>query len=124
MRSRYSAFVRQRGNYLRATWHPSTRPTEEVQFDPDTHWLGLEVRAHRVTSSDRAEVEFIARSRSGGSDGRAMRMAERSRFVRENGRWFYVDGNDLSAAGATGAVSELSPSTSPDSKAAAANRRA
>lgn len=37
-----------------------------------------------------AEVEFIARYRIGG--GSAARLHERSRFVREDGRWFYVDG--------------------------------
>lgn len=51
-------------------------------------WLGLEVKSHRA-SGDRAEVEFVARYRVGG--GSAVRMAERSRFVREGGRWFYVD---------------------------------
>ena len=53
-------------------------------------WLGLEVRAHQVTGADAAEVEFVARYRV---DGRAVRMRERSRFVREGGRWFYVDGD-------------------------------
>jgi SEC-C motif-containing protein len=39
-----------------------------------------------------AEVEFVARNRV---QGRATRMHERSRFVREDGRWFYVDGDWL-----------------------------
>jgi SEC-C motif-containing protein len=55
-------------------------------------WLGLEVRAHRETDASHAEVEFVARSRRA---GRAQRLHERSRFVREDGRWYYVDG-DLS----------------------------
>ena len=118
MRSRYSAFVLERGSYLHATWHPSTRPAEALQFDPGTHWLGLEVRSHRVMGSDRAEVEFVARHRS---EGRAVRMVERSRFVWEDGRWFYVDGDDLSSAAATSAAA---PSGATTSNAAAANRRA
>lgn len=28
MRSRYSAYVRHLPDYLRATWHPDTRPAE------------------------------------------------------------------------------------------------
>ena len=89
MRSRYTAFVRERGDYLQATWHPSTRPAA-LDFEPGTKWLGLEVRRHRPTGGDRAEVEFVARYRVG---GRAVRLHETSRFVREGGRWFYVDGD-------------------------------
>ena len=89
MRSRYSAFVLGLADYLRATWHPSTRPAA-LDFEPGTQWLGLEVRRHRPTGDDRAEVEFVARYRVG---GRAVRLHETSRFVREGGRWFYVDGD-------------------------------
>ena len=90
MRSRYTAFVCERADYLRATWHASTRP-QALDFDAGAKWLGLEVRSHR-TEGDRAQVEFVARYRLG---GRAVRLHERSRFVRENGRWFYVDGDSL-----------------------------
>nr|WP_236589753.1 YchJ family metal-binding protein [Ramlibacter aurantiacus] len=92
MRSRYSAFVRQQPEYLLATWHPSTRPAQ-LQLEPGLRWLGLEVRRHRSLGADRAEVEFVARSRP--RSGAAVRLHERSRFVREDGRWTYVDG-DLS----------------------------
>ena len=89
MRSRYTAFVGEHTDYLLATWHPSTRPAV-LSFDAGAQWLGLEVRAHRSTGADHAEVEFVARYRVG---GRAVRLHERSRFVREGGRWFYVDGD-------------------------------
>jgi SEC-C motif domain protein len=89
MRSRYCAFVLEDADYLLATWHPSQRPPE-LAFEPGTKWLGLEVRAHRVIDDSHAEVEFVARSRHG---GRATRLQERSRFVREAGRWYYVDGD-------------------------------
>ena len=88
MRSRYSAFVLQRADYLLATWHAPQRPPS-VDFDAGARWLGLEVRAARATGDDTAEVEFVARHRIA---GRAVRLHERSRFVREGGRWFYVDG--------------------------------
>ena len=88
MRSRYSAFVLERADYLLATWHSSTRPAS-LDFDAGAKWLGLEVREHKTTGADTAEVEFVARYRL---DGRAVRLHERSRFVREDGRWFYVDG--------------------------------
>lgn len=89
MRSRYTAFVLERADYLQATWHPSTRPAA-LDFEPGTKWLGLAVRRHRPTGEDRAEVEFVARYRVG---GRAVRLHETSRFLREGGRWFYVDGD-------------------------------
>ncbi len=88
MRSRYSAFVLGNVPYLLATWHTSSRP---VSLEPDAgaKWLGLAIKAHRVTGDDSAEVEFVARFRVG---GRAVRQHELSRFVREAGRWFYLDG--------------------------------
>ena len=93
MRSRYSAFVREDAAYLLATWHASTRPAA-LTLAPGVQWLGLQVRAHRRLDDTHAEVEFVARSRTGGA--RAQRLHERSRFVREQdagvGRWFYVDG--------------------------------
>ena len=89
MRSRYSAFVLARADYLLATWHSSTRPAS-LDFETGATWLGLEVREHQATGVDSAEVTFVARYRL---DGRAVRMHERSRFVREDGRWLYVDGD-------------------------------
>ena len=89
MRSRYSAFVLHDADYLLATWHASTRPPE-LTFEPGLRWLGLEVREHRALDADHAEVEFVARSRLA---GRGQRLHERSRFVREGGRWYYVDGD-------------------------------
>ena len=89
MRSRYTAFVCERADYLQATWHASTRPAD-LDFEPGARWLGLQVRSHRAMGEDRAEVEFVARYRVG---GRAVRLHETSRFVREGGRWLYVDGD-------------------------------
>jgi SEC-C motif-containing protein len=90
MRSRYAAFEAGDVEWLLASWHPSTRPAE-VSIDPDTKWLGLEVRNDRRIDDAHAEVEFVARLRTGG--GRAQRLHELSRFVREQGRWYYVDGD-------------------------------
>ena len=88
MRSRYSAFVFGLPDYLLATWHPATRPAAIASDDAGLQWLGLEVRRHLMQDADHATVEFVARSRL---HGRAMRHHETSRFVREDGRWFYVD---------------------------------
>ncbi|MES2383833.1 MAG: YchJ family metal-binding protein [Pseudomonadota bacterium] len=95
MRSRYTAFVLERADYLLATWHASRRPPS-ISFDAGVKWLGLEVRQHRVLDATHAEVEFVARQKSPGQP--ALRLHERSRFVREGegaGRWYYVDGDLL-----------------------------
>lgn len=89
MRSRYSAYVKGLEGYLLATWHASTRPAAlNLAGDVPAKWLGLEVRA-ATTQADSASVEFVARCRVG---GRAQRLYEVSQFVREDGRWYYVDG--------------------------------
>jgi SEC-C motif-containing protein len=97
MRSRYCAFVLCNEPYLLATWHPSTRP-DSIPFNKNQKWLGLSIIDTRSTGEDSAEVEFIARSRV--SNAAAVRHHERSRFVHEDGRWFYVDG-DLQGRRAT-----------------------
>lgn len=90
MRSRYTAYTLGRENYLLATWHTTTRPVSLGMADkPDQKWLGLAVKRHEQTASDRAIVEFVARYKVA---GRAYRLHETSRFVFEDGRWFYVDG--------------------------------
>jgi SEC-C motif-containing protein len=86
MRSRYSAYVLGKIHYLLATWHPSTSPGE-LELQP-IQWLGLEVR-HAEMAGDAGVVEFVARYKV---NGRAERMAETSRFVRQDGRWWYIDG--------------------------------
>ncbi|AKK66114.1 YchJ family metal-binding protein [Xanthomonas translucens] len=91
MRSRYSAYVRRDADYLRASWHPSTRPAQ-LELDTHTTWLGLTVQRVIASGADSAEVAFLARYRIGG--GSAVRMIEHSRFVREDGRWYYLDALD------------------------------
>ena len=104
MRSRYTAYTTGNEPYLRATWHPRTVPAEAL-IDPieRLQWLGLEVesalrlrqrKAQLPESQDADTVEFVARYKI---NGRAHRIHEISRFVREeaNGvaRWFYLDGS-------------------------------
>jgi SEC-C motif-containing protein len=92
MRSRYCAFVLEREDYLRSTWHSINRPAT-IEFEPGVKWLGLEVRQHVQSDEAHATVEFVARSKSTGAP--AVRLHERSRFVCEAGHWLYVDGDQL-----------------------------
>ncbi|WP_249605113.1 YchJ family metal-binding protein [Chromobacterium sp. IRSSSOUMB001] len=93
MRSRYTAYARGDEAYLLASWHPSTRP-QALDLAADAgvvKWLGLEVLATEAGAEADTEgwVEFAARYKV---SGKAERMRERSRFAREDGRWFYVSG--------------------------------
>jgi SEC-C motif-containing protein len=90
MRSRYTAYVLGLHDYLLATWHPSTRPAALDPDPPGLRWLGLEVKRHWRDDDTHARVEFVARCKRG---GRAQRLHEISRFVYEQGRWYYVDGD-------------------------------
>ena len=82
MRSRYSAFAVGDAEYLLRTWHPTTRPAS-LELDA-TRWLRLEVlEATGGLLDAEGEVAFRAHSDAGV-------VAERSRFVRDGGRWAYV----------------------------------
>jgi SEC-C motif-containing protein len=95
MRSRYSAYALAQGRgvaspaiieYLMQTWHPSTAPGE-LELGP-LNWTGLEILSHEARG-DAGVVEFVAHHKV---NGRAARLHEVSRFVREAGAWLYVDG--------------------------------
>lgn len=91
MRSRFTAFARGDATHLLRTWHPSTRP-EDIDLEPDMQWRRLVVIG-RVAGGpfDReGVVEFEAFWRQGAERGS---LHERSRFVREDTQWYYVDGD-------------------------------
>jgi SEC-C motif-containing protein len=90
MRSRYTAFVVGDSRYLRDTWHPGTRP-DSLELDPAQRWTGLDVLATDAggAGDTRGFVEFRARWQERGQRGA---LHERSRFVRQSDRWWYLDG--------------------------------
>jgi SEC-C motif-containing protein len=89
MRSRYTAYTLKDEAYLLATWHVNTRPSVLNLAEDDARWLDLKVLHDELVDDRHATVEFVARYKIA---GRAYRLHETSRFVLENGRWFYVDG--------------------------------
>ncbi len=99
MRSRYTAFVLQQGDYLLATWHPAHRPQQLALEIADLLgfenleglWLGLNIKSTQdgQEQDQQGWVSFVARYKQ---QGRGHRLVERSHFVRDNGRWLYVDG--------------------------------
>ena len=89
MRSRFSAFALGDEDYLLRSWAPATRP-REVGLDPGTRWTVLEVvgTARGGLLDSDGEVEFVAHYRA---DGKRGEMRERSRFVRSDGAWVYLE---------------------------------
>lgn len=89
MRSRYTAFAMNDEDHLLRTWHPSTRP-RAVPPEPGLRWTGLEILGTSGGSflHTSGTVEFRASWVAGGTSGS---MHEHSRFVREDGRWLYLD---------------------------------
>ena len=89
MRSRYTAYTMNREDYLLSTWYESTRPVQLNLAAEPVKWLGLEILRCDAGLKGDAEgiVEFVARYKL---NGKAQRLHETSRFVFEQGRWFYV----------------------------------
>jgi len=93
MRSRYAAFALGLREYLLVSWHPSTRPAD-LDLDGAPTWRRLQIVDTVAGGEDdtEGEVEFRASFRSRTGPGL---LHERSRFVREDGRWLYLSGDDL-----------------------------
>lgn len=92
MRSRYTAYVMKNEEYLLRTWHPSTRPDQlGLERGESGHWIGLKVVTTHAggCDDDAGMVEFVARYKI---NGKAHRLREKSQFVKEQGEWFYLDG--------------------------------
>ncbi|MBE3002257.1 YchJ family protein [Nocardiopsis sp. HNM0947] len=89
MRSRYSAFAVGDQAYLRRSWHPDTCPPD-LEPDAGTVWTGLEILATTEGTPFHREgtVEFVAHYRDASGPGQ---MHERSRFVRHDGAWVYLE---------------------------------
>jgi SEC-C motif-containing protein len=90
IRSRYSAYVLGLNDYLQKSWHTSTRPSRVRLFDHQ--WIGLKIIRTEAgqTNDEDGIVEFIAKYKV---NGKAHKLQETSRFVKEGEHWFYVDGD-------------------------------
>jgi SEC-C motif-containing protein len=88
MRSRYSAYVQGNGRYLVLSAAKEKRHNEDVElieeFNNSVAWLGLEI----LSAADEF-VEFKAFYRD--KEGIKV-LHERSRFMKEDELWVYVDG--------------------------------
>ena len=102
MRSRYTAYHQGQADYLIATRHPTQRYPDQkttiLQSIANTIWLGLRVLAIDAGQAEDKQglVEFIAYYTDPLTAPKPAQIHERSRFVRQKDRWFYVDGDPLS----------------------------
>jgi SEC-C motif-containing protein len=89
MRSRFEAFRDGDADWLLASWHHSTRPAS-VDLTDNPRWRGLRIidTAAGAQADDTGIVEFMATYLH---QGDLHVLHERSRFVREDGRWYYLD---------------------------------
>lgn len=90
MRSRFSAFVYQLGDYLYDTYHPEFRGslTAEVLAEKTVDWKNLQIIS--TNSADYSGyVEFKAWFLE---QGNLACHHERSNFVKEDNQWLYCDG--------------------------------
>ena len=93
MRSRYTAYVLQDASYLLKTWHFSKKPSTIGSLS-GSEWYGLNIINTEEGGKDhnRGIVEFKA---SVVRPNKIWRHHEISRFVKEDGKWFYIDGELL-----------------------------
>ncbi len=99
MRARYSAHVLKLVDFIVQTYHPDCQAEnqrKEIAESAKLNWIGLEVLASAQSDQNENEgfVEFSARLLDG---DKIETMHERSRFLREDGQWYYVDGTFIPA---------------------------
>lgn len=93
MKSRYTAYVLGDVDYLMLSHHSSTRPISEkeeiLNWTESVQWVGLEIVEARATLTDEGFVTFKAHFIENGVNNT---IFEKSRFIKENNHWTYVDG--------------------------------
>jgi SEC-C motif-containing protein len=101
MRSRYSAYSKGDVEYLIQTQYPKKRKKNDRQMllktITNTNWMGLTVlKTQKGGVNDRLGiVEFTALYRGLALTDPIYQLHERSRFIKEDGIWFYQDGDSL-----------------------------
>ncbi|MCB1614937.1 MAG: YchJ family protein [Pseudomonadales bacterium] len=93
MRARFSAYKLKINSYLVQTHHPAKRPPDllaSLKAQSDIEWHSLDI-LNKPTSKNinEAFVEFKAVFSQKNCPGM---LHEQSRFLSENGAWYYIDG--------------------------------
>ncbi|MEI6897579.1 MAG: YchJ family metal-binding protein [Psychromonas sp.] len=90
MRSRYSAFILQNGEYLFATYHADFRGDLTIKqlSEKSLPWTHLQI----IDTKSFAETGFVEFKAFYMHDGQLTFHHERSNFVKHNEQWLYCDG--------------------------------
>jgi len=89
MKSRYSAYALSQYKYIIKTHYKSTENVESIKdFSQNTTFQKLEI-IEFLDGDFEAFVTFKANLLTNNGDSS---FTEKSRFIKENGKWFYVDG--------------------------------
>lgn len=90
MRSRYSAFILQLGEYLFNSYHPDFRGdlTIEQLSEKSLNWKDLQI----IETESLDKTGFVEFKAYYSYEGQLAYHHERSNFVKEKGQWLYCDG--------------------------------
>ncbi len=98
MRSRYAAYVLGEVDYIVDSTHPEHREgvdrTSTEVWAKESQWLGFELLSKEAgeASDEEGKVEFVVRYKL---RGLTVTHRELSTFKKRDGRWFFVDGQQL-----------------------------
>lgn len=91
MRSRYTAFALRHESHILASWHPKTRPTQLNFDDFPVKWIQLAI--HQTTQGGKDDLQGTVEFTSSYVEaGQFCHLREKSTFLRENGLWYYLNG--------------------------------
>lgn len=96
MRSRYSAYTKANMDYIKKTMSGNAlagfQEVDATRWAKKVNWIKLRVIKSDIESSSRAYVEFEA---SFVEACYLKSIHEKSEFIFEKGRWYYIDGQHL-----------------------------
>lgn len=109
MRSRYTAYVLADIAYVERTTQPEMRPQYDFAnlqtWAEESEWVGLKIHDTEI-SGDEGRVRFTARYRQ---KNNVINHSEDSKFVREEGQWFFVHGKDYTPPAVKAAAGRNDP---------------
>jgi SEC-C motif-containing protein len=100
MRARYTAYAKGNVDFIIDSHHPSTSSTLDrastEAWSKNAEWLGLEILATEFggENDEAGSVEFLARYKL---KGVTIPHRERAQFEKKDGKWYFVDGKEISA---------------------------
>ena len=92
MKSRYSAYAQNQYKYIIKTQYNSKDSIESIkEFSINTTFKKLEI----IEFIDKDNEAFVTFKANLFTDSKDSSFTEKSRFIKENGIWYYLDGEIL-----------------------------